>query len=50
MRKVWKSLLAGSAVGGAMLFLGAAAVAGEISEPLVAADQKQEIENSRNNR
>ncbi|BAY91450.1 MULTISPECIES: iron uptake porin [unclassified Tolypothrix] len=46
MRKVWKSLLAGSAVGGAMLFLGAAAVAGEISEPLVAADQKQEIENS----
>ncbi|BAY34642.1 S-layer region-like protein [Nostoc carneum NIES-2107] len=46
MRKVWKSLLAGSTVGGVMLFLGAAAVAGEISEPLVAADQKQEIENS----
>ncbi|QIR37283.1 iron uptake porin [Tolypothrix sp. PCC 7910] len=45
MRKVWKSLLAGSAVGGAMLFLGAAAVAGEISEPLVAAEQEQEIEN-----
>ncbi|MBD2215343.1 iron uptake porin [Calothrix sp. FACHB-156] len=45
MRKVWKSLLAGSAVGGAMLFLGAAAVAGEISEPLVATEEEQKIEN-----
>ncbi|OUL17398.1 hypothetical protein BV378_38485, partial [Nostoc sp. RF31YmG] len=46
MRKVCKSLLVSSAVGGAMLFLSAAAVAGEISEPLVAADLEQEAENS----
>ncbi|MDZ8055208.1 MAG: iron uptake porin [Aulosira sp. ZfuVER01] len=45
MRKVWKSLLTSSAVGGAMLFFSAAAVAGEISESLVAADLEQETEN-----
>jgi hypothetical protein len=45
MRKVWKSLLAGSAVGGAMLVLSAAAVAGEIKEPVVVADLEQDIEN-----
>ncbi|BAY26406.1 S-layer region-like protein [Calothrix sp. NIES-2100] len=46
MRKVWKSLLTSSAVGSAMLFLSAAAIAGEISEPLVAADLEQETENT----
>jgi BMFP domain-containing protein YqiC len=45
MRKVWKSLLSSSAVGSAMLFLSAAAIAGEISEPLVAADVEQDTEN-----
>lgn len=46
MQKLWKSLLASSALSSAMLFLSTAAIAGEISEPLVAADVEKETENT----
>ncbi|MBD2205005.1 iron uptake porin [Calothrix sp. FACHB-1219] len=46
MRKLWKSLLTSSAVSSAMLFLTTAAIAGEISQTIVAADGEQETENT----